>query len=70
MKNITCGQKELLSVLFRRGQLSGLPVRNPAELSEAAAARLIAAAAQVPFGTYRTDAPAAAEAARKQTGAF
>ena len=53
MKNITCGQKEQLSVLFRRGQLSGLPVRNPAELSEAAAARLIAAAAQVPFGTYR-----------------
>lgn len=47
MKNITCGQKEQLSVLFRRGQLSGLPVRNPAELSEAAAARLIAAAAQV-----------------------
>ena len=53
MKNITCGQKEQLSVLFRRGQLSGLPVRNPAKLSEAAAARLIAAAAQVPFGTYR-----------------
>lgn len=41
MKNVTCGQKEQLSVLFRRGQLSGLPVRNPAELSEAAAARLI-----------------------------